>query len=185
MRCNVLDCIVLYWIGFIMHLYLCHIFAFNFLCLQRKDREYMQGLTANSAAIDHDEYLLRVEDATAVNEAIRDEAAKHRKSLHERLEVQKKQKQDDMEKHRLNLDIMHQEYQLKTDEWKDVKEYQKKQKERSRKSISMRLNSWRDQKMRQEEIKLQKELEREQDFELRQADFEAVQHMKSLEKYKL
>jgi hypothetical protein len=143
----------------------------------------MEGLTANAAAVEHEEYMLRMEDRKAVMTAAEEEAEARRRSLNERIQKSREQKELDMKKHRAMLDAMHNDFALKTADWNDMKEYKQKEKERSRKSIAMRLNSWRSQKLKAEEDKLKEMMRREEEYALAQDDFENSRYIQSINKY--
>jgi hypothetical protein len=98
-----------------------------------------------------------------------------RRSVAQRLAQARYNYEIDMENHRKVLDMMHQEFQIRQHEWEDKQEQLKFEKEKSRKSIAFRLESWRQQSMAEEMLELKKSLIAEEEAEIRRMDREAME----------
>lgn len=117
---------------------------------------------------------------------LRDE---RRKSLAMRLVMSRKQKEQALNTHRQMLDNMHNEFELKRATWTDVQNYQATERENRRKSVALRLDSWRDQKLASEKLRNQQMLQEEEDAYLKELEAEdlrnAKEAMKNAEKMDL
>jgi hypothetical protein len=76
-----------------------------------------------------------------------DEKTMERKKL--ALEICEKQQQKNilLQIHRQQLEEVHLNFELRKLEWMDIKKYKEEEKEKSKKSIALRLESWRIQKL--------------------------------------
>lgn len=143
---------------------------------QTKDKEFYAGQTANERMMREKDYEIKLEDQRAMNEY------KERLRQEERHEVAKsiaesqKQKEKALVEHRKMLDIMHADYELKSRDWADVNEYKNKEKERSRQSICLRLDSWRQGRMAAERQKAHEQRIAAEDAEKRSEDFLAMRN---------
>lgn len=101
-----------------------------------------------------------------------------RKSLAKRLAEARKAEQQDLEKHRLELDNIHQELERRREDWIDVENYKFQQKMKSRQSVLLRLESWRDQRLAEEKLEAKKRLVEEENMRLRYQDWIDLQQAK-------
>ena len=99
-----------------------------------------------------------------------------RRSLAGRIAESHRQKEYDLQQHREVMDALHMDFELRRLDHLEMREYREEEKVRSRRSIALRLASWKDDKLRREkerameELALQEEaLQREQDREELQA----------------
>lgn len=97
-----------------------------------------------------------------------------RRSIANRLAETHKQKEIDIKIHRQNLDMIHNDFELKRLDYEQLKTYRDEEKAKSRLSISMHLASWREQAIQQEKEKAKKDLERDEEAYLLEQDREAL-----------
>lgn len=106
-------------------------------------------------------------------EALKIEArVKERRDIAKRIEESQRQKELDLVRHREQLDQMHADFEARREDWKAVQEAKKKDKERSRKSICMRLQSWRAGKLQADRERTQRRMVEEQEAMYRRQDAE-------------
>jgi hypothetical protein len=106
------------------------------------------------------------------------EREKSRQSLAFRLADSRRQQAAALEEHRKALDIMHEELETKHRDWQDVNAYKEKEKSNRRKSVALRLESWRSQKMAEEKLKAKKMLIMEEDARYKEQDWEDLMKAK-------
>ena len=107
------------------------------------------------------------EDVTKYNEDIK---RKNRESLAQRLVIARKQHEMDIQQHCALLANMHADFSLKRAASKDVEAYKQQQKEARRRSVAMRLDSWRKSKISEEKRRQKLALFQEEDRRLREMD---------------
>ena len=107
------------------------------------------------------------DDVEAYNEEIK---RKNRESLAKRLVVATKQHEMDIAQHCTLLADMHADFSLKRAASKDVEAYKQQQKEDRRKSMAMRIDSWRKSKISEEKRRQKLALLEEEDRRLRELD---------------
>lgn len=103
-----------------------------------------------------------------------------RKSLSCRLAESRRHQAVALEEHRQHLDVLHDEFATKYLNWQDVNAYKDQEIEQRRKSISLRLHSWRSQRIAEEKLKARKVLIEEEDARLREQDWEELTKAKEL-----
>lgn len=117
-------------------------------------------------------------DVRAFQERQRDE---QRRSLAARLAEHSRQHHEELIAHRAALDAMHADFELKRLAWQDSEQDKARTRERSRRSIACRLDSWRDQRMAEEMHKAKKEMQAEEEALLREMDREALEEAKRVQ----
>lgn len=121
-------------------------------------------------------------DWRAVQEYRELEREKERREMAVRLVENRKQHEKELTLHREALDKMHNDLELKHLAWQDVNAAREADKQRSRKSIAFRLESWRQQRVAEEMLSAKKELQAEEDAMLREQDREALAEAKEMAK---
>ena len=112
----------------------------------------------------------RAERAAA--EALKkEERDRERRSLALRLVQSKKEKEMELTSHREKMDALHRDFQLRREDWLAARATKHEEEERSRKSIALRLESWRSQRMIEEKVGIIHRAHAEQDAQYQaQAD---------------
>jgi hypothetical protein len=98
-----------------------------------------------------------------------------------RIEASRRAKEVDLEAHRVLMDRMHEEYEERRENWKLQQQEQSKEKERSRKSICLRLGSWKETRMKREKERARQLLLAEHDSLLKAQDKESAEEAKRRE----
>lgn len=98
-----------------------------------------------------------------------------------RIEASRREKEVDLEAHRVLMDRMHEEYEERRENWKLLQEEKVKEKERSRKSICLRLGSWKETRMKREKDRARMQLIAEQDSLLKSQDMASAAEAKRKE----
>ena len=107
-----------------------------------------------------------------VYQAKQREASRH--SIANRLAIAHQQKENDLKTHRQNLDMIHNDFELKRLDQEGLRAYRDEEKARSRKSISMHLASWREKAILNENEKAKLILQRDEEAYLLEQDREAL-----------
>jgi hypothetical protein len=147
-----------------------------------RDREFYAGQTANEKDLAAQENALRLEDQRAVNKYKEQLRQEERNNIASSIAESQRQKEKSLMEHRKLLDAMHQDFELKANDWADVNEYKSKEKERSRQSVCLRLDSWRQGRMATERQRAHQQMLDEEDAAQRSEDFLAVQQAAAKEK---
>ena len=139
---------------------------------------YEEGLTANQQLAQHQEFQLQTEVRNDVMNYKQQMRAKERQSLAARIQKSRKDKEVDLKLHRENLNKMHTELEMKRQNWLALRSDKEEQAARSRKSISYRLDSWRQQKMAAEKLKAKQRIIEEENRNFKDMDFLDTQQAK-------
>lgn len=103
-------------------------------------------------------------------------------SLANKICESRKQQEAAIETHRLALDQLHETMENQRLDWLEVRESRKRENQRARKSIGLRLDSWRKQKLAEAKLSTVLAARADEDARLRELDREAVQsYTKQLE----
>lgn len=119
-----------------------------------------------------------MDDFAAVEEYKKQQCDEERMEIATRLAAAKRIHELDLEEHRRKLDIVHDILESRRQDWIDVKTYQNQDRESRRKSVGLRLDSWRQQKMAKEKAKTRERMQAEEDSFYRQMDHEDIQSAK-------
>mmetsp|Transcript_5230 Transcript_5230/g.8620 ORF Transcript_5230/g.8620 Transcript_5230/m.8620 type:complete len:600 (-) Transcript_5230:154-1953(-) len=138
---------------------------------QLKDKEFYAGQTANEKMILAKDNELKLEDLRAVNEYKETLRQEERDNIASRIAESQKQKEKALLEHRKMLDTMHADFESKSRDRDDVNAYKSKEKERSRQSICLRLESWRQGRLAEERQKAKEQLIAADDAEKRSLDY--------------
>ncbi|CAE7702998.1 unnamed protein product, partial [Symbiodinium microadriaticum] len=149
--------------------------------LQRKHREYDEGMKLEEQQRRQEELHTRADDWRCVQQKLVEDRVRERRELAERIEEAKRNKEKDLLRHREQLDLMHADLESRREDWKAVEEARKKEKERSRKSICLRLQSWRKNKLRLDRERTQQRLQEEEEAMYRRQDVEDIRAAKAAE----
>lgn len=147
-----------------------------------QDRLRVEGekqMQKESAAKDRELIRLAYQD---VQEHQAKEREDRRRSLALRIVEDRKQKEVDISHHREALNIMHNELETKRLCWLDDKDAKVMEKERSRKSIAFRMDSWKQQRLAEEMLQAKKDLIEEEEELMRKQDWEDMQKAKEAAK---
>ena len=141
-----------------------------------KDREFYAGQTANEKDLRAQDTSLQLEDRKAVQAYKEQLRQEERNNIASSIAASQKEKEKALLEHRKHLDAMHEDFELKSKDWADINDYKSNEKERSRQSICLRLDSWRQGRMAEERQKAQQQLMAEDDAALRAGDLLAVRN---------
>ena len=140
------------------------------------------GKNANEAEFKHEEHEIVMADVQAVNEYKKQQQDEERMEVAARLVAAKRAHEVDLIEHRRKLNIVHDMLETRRQDWMDIKEYEKGEKENRRKSVCLRLDSWRQQKMVKEQEKRRERMRAEEEAFYRQMDHEDLQAAKQAAK---
>ena len=142
----------------------------------------MDGLKSEKLEQLHQETLIHFEERKDVENYYANQRNLERQEIASRIETSRRNKEKDLLLHRELLDKMHEEYEDRRENWKLLQNFEKNEMERSRKSVCLRLESWKTIRMKQEKDKSYKQLVAEHDAALKQEDYLAINEMKMKEK---
>lgn len=135
----------------------------------RQEGEKQAQLVAEQA--DHELREKAWQDVRAYREQQR---AEQRKSLAWRLADAHRKHEIDVAMHEEQLNRMHLDLQCKREDWLALQEYKKEEAERRRKSISLRVQSWKTQRLAEEKEQERREMLAEEEAILREMDREEL-----------
>lgn len=135
--------------------------------------------------VQEEEHKIVMEDVAAVQEYQKQQRDRDRMSLASRLAAAKREHELDLIEHRKKLESIHQDIESIREGWLDVQVYKESEKEKRRKSICFRLDSWRQQKMIQEKENSRLRMIAEEDAKFRQMDHQDIQAAKKREQEEL
>lgn len=101
-----------------------------------------------------------------------------RQSLAGRIAEAHRQKEADLEQHRALMDAMTRDFEMRRLDHLEMREFREEEKVRSRRSIALRLASWKDDKMRKEKERAKEMLELQEEAILNEQDREDLQAAK-------
>jgi hypothetical protein len=133
----------------------------------KEELAVQQEQQAASFEENHQAWLDVKNHQLAMQKAARESMAGRIAKAHEEHELQ-------LEKHSQMLTIMHEDFELKRMDWQNAQAFKREQREDRRKSMVLRNESWRSQRMAEEKLRQRKELEAEEDARLREQDREAL-----------
>eukprot|EP01041_Mallomonas_annulata_P004660 gene4660-9246_t len=139
--------------------------------LHRSTRNTMR--TRNAEVVQEETELQRA-DRLALETAKTEERDRARLSLTWALVQDRKHKEIELMKHRTMLDRMHEEFELRKRDLLDIKTDKAERVSRSRKSVTFRLQSWKQQRMVEEKLLSQEKFRAEEGAAIRAADVESV-----------
>mmetsp|Transcript_25568 Transcript_25568/g.42866 ORF Transcript_25568/g.42866 Transcript_25568/m.42866 type:complete len:619 (-) Transcript_25568:241-2097(-) len=142
----------------------------NEMAAQERDRTAAEAMAQRE--IDEANHQLDVEAWQDVRAYQERERLAQRKSVSNRLAEAQRQKETDLETHRELLDNMHKDFELKRLDCLEMRQFREEEKTRSRRSIALRLASWKDGQIAEEKLKARAQLEQEEDALLREQDRE-------------
>ena len=144
------------------------------LTVESKDRIRKEGdkIAAQEMAREENEKKAADwKDVKAYQAAMREQA---RRSLAGRIAEAHRQKEMDLQKHQEMLNAAHRDFELRRLDHMEMREYRDEERVRGRRSIALRLASWREDKMRKEKERATEDLERTEDAILREQDREEL-----------
>lgn len=142
----------------------------------------MDGLKTEELERLHQEHLIHEEEHKDIENYLANQRNLERQEIASRIETSKRNKEKDLMLHRELLDKMHEEYEDRRENWKSLQNYQINEIERSRKSVCLRLESWKTLRMKREKERAYQQLVAEHDAALKQEDYRAIQEKKMKEK---
>lgn len=149
-----------------------------------QERMRLQGEKQAAKAIDDANRELSEQAWRDVKAYQAKEREERRKSLANRLVESRKQNEIALELHRHALDAMHSQLESKRQDWLDIRAAKEEQRERSRKSIAFRIDSWRQQRLAETMLEAKKQYEAEEEARIREQDREDLELAKRLLKEK-
>lgn len=146
---------------------------------QTRYQEYEEGRRQEEAnrlaqELNQKAELWREEEARKIEERVRE-----RRELARAIEESQRAKEQDLLRHRELLDQMHADYEARRQDWKAIEASKKESREKSRKSICLRLQSWRQRKMAQDQERTQQRMLEEQEALYRRQDMEDIRAAKA------
>jgi hypothetical protein len=142
----------------------------------------VQGLRQEEVKKLHEEYQIHSEEHKDIENHRAELRNQERAEVAARIETSRRWKEKDLEVHRHLLDQMHEEYEERRENWKLLQEHKVQEKEKSRKSICLRLQSWKETRMKREKERARMEFIAEQDSLMRSQDMEALREAKKEER---
>lgn len=142
----------------------------------------MDGLKAEELEKLHEEHLIHEQDHKDIENYLANQRNLERQEIAARIETSKRNKEKDLLLHRELLDKMHEEYEDRRENWQLLQNYQNNEIERSRKSVCLRLESWKTMRMKREKERAYQQLLAEHDAALKQEDYCAIQEKKMQDK---
>lgn len=121
-----------------------------------------------------EDYKLRQESWQDVQRYYNEQREQRRKSMAWRLADAHRQHEMDLTLHEENLRALHLDMLCKREDAEALQQYKAQERERARKSIEMRLELWRQQRMEEEKEREKRELIAEEDALLREMDREEL-----------
>lgn len=140
------------------------------------------GKNANEAEVRHEEHEIIMADVEAVKEYKKQQQDEERMEVAARLAAAKRAHEVDLKEHRRKLNIVHDILETRRQDRIDTMEYEKGEKEKRRKSVCLRLDSWRQQKMAKEQAKRREQMRAAEEAFYRQMDHEDLQAAKQAAK---
>jgi hypothetical protein len=117
---------------------------------------------------------LRAEEWKDVQRYHENQRQKERESIAWRIANATRKHEIELSNHQENLAKLHLDLGCRREDWISLQEYKKDEQEKRRKSIAMRLESWKKQKMIEEQTKLKELMIEEEDAILREMDREEL-----------
>jgi hypothetical protein len=127
---------------------------------QNKQREAQRRLDEEQAARNKDILEFRREASKGKDDHVRQEKESRRRSLAFRLDRWRKDRSVTAELRKQEQERLHAEFELKSQEWKDVQEFKRSLEEERRESLRRRLDQWREERG-QEEVRRAEQAERD------------------------
>jgi hypothetical protein len=146
---------------------------------QTRHHEYEEGKRREEANRLAEELNAKAEEWRDEETRKIEERVRERRELARAIEESQRAKEQDLLRHRSMLDQMHIDYEARRQDWKAVEASKKDAKEKSRKSICLRLQSWRQRKMLQDQERTQQRMVEEQEALYRKQDVEAIKAAKA------
>ena len=143
-----------------------------------QDRVRVEGEKTFAKLVEAEDRSLALEawqDVKKAQEAQREAA---RKSLSARIIAAKQEHQLDLEAHRAGLDRLHSDLEEKRLEWLDKRSAKEEEKERSRRSILVRLDSWREQRVAEAKLESAKQALADEEARIREQEREDLAEAK-------
>lgn len=125
-----------------------------------------------------EEHEIKLGDIEAVNNYKKAQLDEERMEIAARLVAAKRAHEIDLQEHRRQLDIVHDILESRRLDWIDQREYKNQENANRRKSVCLRLDSWRQQKMEKEKMKSRARRLAEEDALYKQMDHEDLQAAK-------
>lgn len=159
-----------------MYYFMINMFSFMLLLLFTQHQEKLRLATEKEALheLERENFELSENAWRDVKAYQESQRAAARRSIAWRIADSQRQKEVDLKIHREQLVTMHMDFELKRLNHEELQTYRSQEKERSRKSIAMRLDSWRQHKVKTAQQKAAFDLQREEDAFLAEQDREAL-----------
>jgi hypothetical protein len=139
-----------------------------------QERMRKEGELQTKAAEERADFELRTEAWRDVQNYRELERQKEREDLAWRMADAHRQHELDISLHQEKLSKLHLDLQCKREDWIALQDYKKEEANKRRKSIQFRLDSWRQQRLIEENKKMQELMVKEEDALLREMDREEL-----------
>lgn len=139
-----------------------------------QERMRQEGVRQDQRLVDIADRELREAAWRDVQEYRENQRAEQRKSMAWRIADAHRKHEIELCQHQEGLQRMHLDFQCRREDWLSLQEYKKEEAERRRKSVAMRLDSWRQQRMAEEKEKERLEMLAEEEAILREMDREEL-----------
>jgi hypothetical protein len=136
------------------------------------------GKYANEVQVRKEEHDIVLEDVAAVSEYQQQLEDAERRELAARLVEARRLHELDLVEHRRRLNEVHDILATRREDWVDAVSYQTEEKANRRRSVCLRLDSWRQEKMADETKRTKQRMEAEEDAFFKQMDHEDLQAAK-------
>ncbi len=142
--------------------------------LYYQERMRQQGEEQAQKQEEHNDYELRYQAWKDVQDHIQLERQKKRESVAWRIADAHRQHELELTKHQEKLRALHLDIQCRREDWLALQEHKADEAEKRRKSIQFRLQSWKKQKMFEEQQKLRELMMEEENAILKEMDREEL-----------
>lgn len=138
----------------------------------------MEAELAQTKEVQHEDAVKAAEDWRAVKAYQAAQREAERRSLAGRIAEAHRQNEHDLEHHRKMMDSMHMDFELRRLDHLEMREFREEEKVRSRRSIALRLASWKEDKMQREKERARELLELQEEAVSKEQDREELQAAK-------
>ena len=117
---------------------------------------------------------MAAENWRAVKEYQAAQREAQRRSLAGRIAEAHRQKEVELEQHRAKMDAVQMDFATRRLDHLEMRQFREEERVRSRRSIALRLASWKDDRVKEEKERAKEQLAREEDAILREQDREEL-----------
>jgi len=144
------------------------------LTVESNDRIRKEGDKMMEREAAKEDSQKKYEDWQAVKAYQESQREQQRRSLAGRIAEAQRQKELDLQKHQEMLNAAHLDFQLRRLDYMEMREYRDEERVRGRRSIALRLASWKSDKMEREKERAREEMQRTEEALAREQDREEL-----------